>query len=131
DLQDPLREFRSQNLECGMRTPRGGAARRKVTAPGAKRTHSKFQIPNSKFLARAGFAYQITDKTVLRGGVGIYTIPNIIFGNYQPGFSQATSIVPTLDNGLTLRASLTNPRSEEHTSELQSLAYLVCRLLLE
>src|SRR2546425_1608819 len=25
----------------------------------------------------------------------------------------------------------TNSRSEEHTSELQSLAYLVCRLLLE
>src|SRR2546425_8842264 len=25
----------------------------------------------------------------------------------------------------------TTPRSEEHTSELQSLAYLVCRLLLE
>src|SRR2546425_8980955 len=32
------------------------------------------------------------------------------------------------------RAHLLNPihyRSEEHTSELQSLAYLVCRLLLE
>src|SRR5205823_12749528 len=30
------------------------------------------------------------------------------------------------------RADLKNPpRSEEHTSELQSLAYLVCRLLLE
>src|SRR6185437_13523239 len=27
--------------------------------------------------------------------------------------------------------SSTNSRSEEHTSELQSLAYLVCRLLLE
>src|SRR2546425_2546112 len=26
---------------------------------------------------------------------------------------------------------LVDPRSEEHTSELQSLAYLVCRLLLE
>src|SRR5687767_15766361 len=26
---------------------------------------------------------------------------------------------------------LAGPRSEEHTSELQSLAYLVCRLLLE
>src|SRR5687767_3477276 len=26
---------------------------------------------------------------------------------------------------------LVNSRSEEHTSELQSLAYLVCRLLLE
>src|SRR5687767_15537414 len=28
-------------------------------------------------------------------------------------------------------AASTDPRSEEHTSELQSLAYLVCRLLLE
>src|SRR2546425_6815604 len=27
--------------------------------------------------------------------------------------------------------NITNGRSEEHTSELQSLAYLVCRLLLE
>src|SRR2546425_6396300 len=27
--------------------------------------------------------------------------------------------------------ALMQPRSEEHTSELQSLAYLVCRLLLE
>src|SRR5687767_15412338 len=31
----------------------------------------------------------------------------------------------------TLVTSLTAKRSEEHTSELQSLAYLVCRLLLE
>src|SRR2546423_15530562 len=29
------------------------------------------------------------------------------------------------------RRSSSWPRSEEHTSELQSLAYLVCRLLLE
>src|SRR2546425_3766816 len=30
-----------------------------------------------------------------------------------------------------LRAGPSSRRSEEHTSELQSLAYLVCRLLLE
>src|SRR5687767_15720366 len=30
-----------------------------------------------------------------------------------------------------IRQSVTYLRSEEHTSELQSLAYLVCRLLLE
>src|SRR2546425_9504493 len=30
-----------------------------------------------------------------------------------------------------LRSGSPVPRSEEHTSELQSLAYLVCRLLLE
>src|SRR3989441_4276672 len=29
------------------------------------------------------------------------------------------------------RLPVLRPRSEEHTSELQSLAYLVCRLLLE
>src|SRR3989441_8665080 len=29
------------------------------------------------------------------------------------------------------RRAARRPRSEEHTSELQSLAYLVCRLLLE
>src|SRR5687767_15564583 len=29
------------------------------------------------------------------------------------------------------RSEKERPRSEEHTSELQSLAYLVCRLLLE
>src|SRR2546425_9295579 len=35
-------------------------------------------------------------------------------------------------SGLPFRpASLDRPRSEEHTSDLQSLAYLVCRLLLE
>src|SRR2546425_7573030 len=35
------------------------------------------------------------------------------------------------DLTLALRARAYAPRSEEHTSELQSLAYLVCRLLLE
>src|SRR5205814_8592254 len=32
---------------------------------------------------------------------------------------------------LAFKRSLSNPRSEEHTSELQSLRHLVCRLLLE
>src|SRR2546425_8101483 len=34
-------------------------------------------------------------------------------------------------SGTTTRSSIEWARSEEHTSELQSLAYLVCRLLLE
>src|SRR2546425_7996421 len=33
--------------------------------------------------------------------------------------------------GRSAASSSTSARSEEHTSELQSLAYLVCRLLLE
>src|SRR2546425_7645969 len=38
--------------------------------------------------------------------------------------------LPCLAQGINVR-ELAESRSEEHTSELQSLAYLVCRLLLE
>src|SRR5205814_10718308 len=41
-------------------------------------------------------------------------------------FDQPGSILPT-DSGMETR----DARSEEHTSELQSLRHLVCRLLLE
>src|SRR2546425_3869634 len=34
-------------------------------------------------------------------------------------------------NAARTTSAILRPRSEEHTSELQSLAYLVCRLLLE
>src|SRR2546425_3027842 len=43
----------------------------------------------------------------------------------QPGIRQRSSRVSVPP------ATEAGPRSEEHTSELQSLAYLVCRLLLE
>src|SRR2546425_8526435 len=46
------------------------------------------------------------------------------------GFTEATAKhQPTNTPAISLLYAL--PRSEEHTSELQSLAYLVCRLLLE
>ncbi len=58
---------------------------------------------------RAGFAYQLTPKTVVRGGTGVYTVPFIISGNLQPGFSQSTSFVASDNLGLTFRANLANP----------------------
>jgi hypothetical protein len=58
---------------------------------------------------RAGFAYALDGATVVRGGIGVYTVPFIIAGVFQPGFSQSTSLVPTLDRGLTLQATLANP----------------------
>src|SRR3712207_8793057 len=39
--------------------------------------------------------------------------------------------VPLLPAGLLTEVSVADERSEEHTSELQSRQYLVCRLLLE
>jgi Carboxypeptidase regulatory-like domain len=58
---------------------------------------------------RIGVAYQLSEKTVLRGGWGIYTVPAIIFGVSSPGFSQATPIIPSANTGLTFQASLFNP----------------------
>src|SRR2546425_5273278 len=43
----------------------------------------------------------------------------------------ATHWTKTCGRSCGRRCSTTEMRSEEHTSELQSLAYLVCRLLLE
>ncbi len=58
---------------------------------------------------RAGLAYQLTEKTVLRGGVGVFTAPAIIYGVNAPGFSQSTLILPSADTGLTFQATLSNP----------------------
>src|SRR3989441_3578219 len=61
-------------------------------------------------------------------------------GSVVPGTTQAVSRCwsetfpvqfPRLATTATPKASPVRMRSEEHTSELQSLAYLVCRLLLE
>src|SRR2546425_11380069 len=52
-------------------------------------------------------------------------LPNMAHGRWYP-------TVTTLGDGSVMTFSgLSEFRSEEHTSELQSLAYLVCRLLLE
>src|SRR2546425_2299626 len=52
------------------------------------------------------------------------------FGPFDPRSSVAdVSLADALQ--LTATAVEATTRSEEHTSELQSLAYLVCRLLLE
>ena len=58
---------------------------------------------------RVGAAFQITPKTVIRGGWGYYMIPFGVDGVNQPGYSQTTNIVPTLNSGLTFASSLANP----------------------
>src|SRR5207244_1144193 len=58
---------------------------------------------------RVGLAYKLNEMTVVRAGLGVYTVPFIISGNFQPGFSQTTTIVPSNDLGLTFNATLANP----------------------
>lgn len=71
-----------------------------------------FPAQKTNFMPRFGFAYTPFSKTVLRGGYGLYFLDTGItsrVGPYQLGYSQQTLIIPTLDNGVTYRATLANP----------------------
>src|SRR5205823_9696318 len=76
--------------------------------------------------------------TVYRNGVKVGTVTTP--GYTDNGVVASTTYTYTVDafdadgnhSVQSVGTSVTTPaRSEEHTSELQSLAYLVCRLLLE
>src|SRR5258708_30352258 len=57
-----------------------------------------------------------------------------LFRSLRPSSRRPRSAMPTLlrpDRRDTPRPARSSPRSEEHTSELQSPDHLVCRLLLE
>ncbi len=63
----------------------------------------------ANLLPRVGFAYRLNERTVLRGGTGVYMVPYIISGVQQNGFSQVTPFVATQDRGLTFQSTLNNP----------------------
>src|SRR2546425_1985283 len=81
-------------------------------------------IHTVEHLLAAVAAHEIDDLTVELTGPE----PPILDGSVQPYFDALQHAGPTETGG---EALVLTVRSEEHTSELQSLAYLVCRLLLE
>lgn len=70
-----------------------------------------FEADRNNFSPRLGLAYMIGPKWVLRGGYGVFfeSIGADRSSVQQQGFNQRTSVVPSLDNGLTFRARLSNP----------------------
>ena len=63
----------------------------------------------NNFQPRVGISYALSEKTVLRGGFGIFTSPFQIQAINQAGYTATTSFTPTTNNGLTFLANINNP----------------------
>jgi hypothetical protein len=71
-----------------------------------------YATPALNFSPRFGFAWKpafLGSRSVIRGGGGVFFFPLGIVGANQTGFSQTTSLVSSLDGGLTPNVTLSNP----------------------
>jgi hypothetical protein len=66
-------------------------------------------MPTVDWAPRVGFAYRLNNRTVVRGGYGVFYAPNILNYYQQVGFSLQTPMVTSLNNNLTSYNQLANP----------------------
>lgn len=94
----PIPELRALDVRGGLRF---------LNEDGAPRGH--LDMPLLVWAPRFGFAYRTTDWMVVRGGYGMFYIPNNTDNYRLDGFSLATQMVTSLDNNLTPFNRLANP----------------------
>src|SRR3989441_4826363 len=124
-----------RNAECGMRSSSTLAvpelaefvaflAKERNDSPHTVRAYARDVAEFAAFCGRfygGPWSWAGVDRLAIRGFLGALE---------QRGLARA-SVARALSALRTFYRFLNLTRSEEHTSELQSLAYLVCRLLLE
>ncbi|MFN7923424.1 MAG: TonB-dependent receptor [Bryobacteraceae bacterium] len=79
-----------------------------VYATGSGVTAMAFNPSRRNIQPRVGFAWTVAPKTVLRGGYGLSTLGQQVYGP-STGFSQSTSLVSSTDGNLTPAATLGDP----------------------
>jgi len=65
-----------------------------------------YQTSYKNFAPRVGAAYQLRDRLVLRGGYGIFYVPNYYGNGPTQGYSQSTPWVTSLNGGITPSSTL-------------------------
>jgi hypothetical protein len=96
--KSPIPELTALNVKGGLGF---------LNTSGAPRTHLDF--PSLMYAPRFGFAYQVKNFMVWRGGWGIFYAPNNMLNFSQLGFSLNTQMVTSLDGNLTPADRLSNP----------------------
>src|SRR3989441_9634080 len=98
---------------------------------------SSLVVDKAQQLAAAGRHAEVVSYLGARKGTELADSPSLalLYGTAQARLGRHAEGLRWVDVALDQARKLEEPaveaRSEEHTSELQSLAYLVCRLLLE
>ncbi|HEU0138644.1 MAG TPA: TonB-dependent receptor [Bryobacteraceae bacterium] len=95
-----------------MTTVNGVALRGGVMYPGVDgRSRGNRDASWTDFGPRLGFSWQVRDRTVVRGGYGIYYLPTS--GTFvragQTGFTITTNMLTSADGGLTPEETISNP----------------------
>jgi hypothetical protein len=65
-----------------------------------------YQTPHTNFAPRIGAAYQLRNNIVLRGGYGLFYVPNYYGQGPNTGYSQGTPWVTSLNGGLNPSSTL-------------------------
>src|SRR5205823_12195757 len=114
-----------KQLVGNLRRPAGPPAPLVLLLPGLDSTKEEFFGWENVFLARGLATFSLDGP-----GQGETGLTTHIYPNYEVAVTAAIDVLSARDDVDAGRVGAAG-RSEEHTSELQSLAYLVCRLLLE
>lgn len=85
----------------------------------AGRGRRGFRADRNNFQPRLGAAFQLSPRTALRAGWGIFMVPFVMDALNQNGFSRNTPLIASPDRGLTFLASLQNPFPNGYVPEIR------------